>query len=193
MNIELPYPPSVNHLWRRVGHRTLLSRGGRAFRRAVQAALAARGVRPIAGRLAVTIDLHPPDHRRRDLDNALKALLDALQHGGAYHDDAQIDDLHIRRGACVPGGRVCVRLVPHPDPGPAGEQPPEAPPGTSAGANQRTCLKCSKLFPSSGPGNRICRPCRGDNDRLRLSELEVQRQRGAKRHNSLELPGDDSV
>lgn len=184
MDLELPFPPSVNHLWRRVGHRTLLSRGGRTFRRAVHAALAERGVRPIAGRLAVTIDVHPPDRRRRDLDNALKALLDALQHGGAYHDDAQIDDLHIRRGACVPGGRVCVRLVPHPDPGPAGaEEPPGPPADVPGGAKPRTCLKCSKLFHSAGPGNRICPPCSRDNARLRLSEPEVQKQRGAKRRN----------
>jgi crossover junction endodeoxyribonuclease RusA len=88
MDLELPFPPSVNHLWRRVGHRTLLSRGGRTFRRAVQAALAARGVRPIAGRLAVTIDVHPPDRRRRDIDNVQKALLDALAHGGADADDS---------------------------------------------------------------------------------------------------------
>jgi hypothetical protein len=141
-------------------------------------------VRPIAGRLAVTIDVHPPDRRRRDLDNALKALLDALQHGGAYHDDAQIDDLHIRRGACVSGGRVCVRLVPHPDPGPAGaEEPPEPPADVPGGPKPRTCLKCSKLFHSSGPGNRICPPCSRDNARLRLSEPEVQKQRGVKRRN----------
>ncbi|MCS7168086.1 MAG: RusA family crossover junction endodeoxyribonuclease [Gemmatales bacterium] len=86
--MKLPYPPSVNHYWHRVGCRTLISRGGRAFRRAVQAALAARGVRPLTGSLAVTINVHPPDHRRRDLDNALKALLDALEHGGACGDDA---------------------------------------------------------------------------------------------------------
>lgn len=155
MDLELPFPPSVNQLWRRFGHRTLLSRRGRAFRHSVQAILSARGVRPITGRLAVAIDVHPPDRRRRDLDNFLKALLDALQHGGAYHDDAQIDDLHIRRGARVPGGLVCVRLVPLPDPGPAG----------------------------AGPGNRICPPCSRDNARLRPSEPEVQRQRGAKRRN----------
>jgi len=184
MHLELPFPPSVNHLWRRVGHRTLLSRGGRAFRRSVQAVLSARNVRPIAGRLAVTIDVHPPDRRRRDLDNALKALLDALQHGGAYHDDAQIDDLHIRRCACVPGGRVCVWLMPHPDPGAAAvEVTPALPEDLPGGAKQRTCIKCSKSFDSTGPGNRICPPCQRNNSRLRLTEQELQTQRGVKRRN----------
>lgn len=179
LDLELPYPPSVNHYWRRVGHRTLISRGGRAFRRSVQAALAARGVQPLAGRLAITIDVHPPDHRRRDLDNALKALLDALEHGGAYGDDAQIDDLRVRRGACVPGGCVWVRL-----------RPCSAHGGTDddALAKPRTCLKCGRLFPSSGPGHRICPPCSRKNAQLHLSEAELQRQRGAKRKNGELLP-----
>lgn len=77
-----------------------------------------------------------------------------------------------------------MRLVPHPDPGPAGtEEPPEAPADVPGGAKPRTCLKCNKLFHSGGPGNRICPPCSRDNARLRLSEPEVQRQRGAKRRN----------
>ncbi len=179
LDLELPYPPSVNHYWRRVGHRTLISRGGRAFRRAVQVALAARGVQPLAGRLAITIDVHPPDRRRRDLDNALKALLDALEHGGSYSDDAQIDDLRVRRGACVPGGCVWVRL-----------RPCSAHGGTDddALAKPRTCLKCGRLFPSSGPGHRICPPCQRENARLHLSEAELQRQRGAKRRNGELLP-----
>lgn len=184
MKIELPYPPSVNHLWRRVGCRMYLSQGGRAFRRAVQAALAEQGVRPIAGRLAVTIVVHPPDRRRRDLDNVLKALLDALQHGGAYHDDAQIDILHVRRDVCAPGGRVHARLIPRPTSelgGPVG--PPE--PGPDS-AKPRTCLKCGKQFSSTWAGNRICSPC-GVRGRLRgehgaaLSESQLSRQRGAKR------------
>ena len=28
LELRLPYPPSVNHYWRRVGHRTLISRSG---------------------------------------------------------------------------------------------------------------------------------------------------------------------
>jgi Holliday junction resolvase RusA-like endonuclease len=177
LDLELPYPPSVNHYWRRVGPRTLISRGGRAFRRAVQATLAARGVQPLTGRLAITIDVHPPDRRRRDLDNALKALLDALEHGGAYRDDAQIDDLRVRRGACVPGGCVWVRLRPW---APCDQDDTLAKP--------RTCLKCGRLFPSNGPGHRFCQHCGRKNDQLDLSEAELQRQRGAKRHNGERLP-----
>jgi len=194
MILELPFPPSVNHIWRRVGNRTVLSRGGRAFRRAVQSALAACGVRPMAGRLAIIIDIHPPDKRRRDLDNMLKALLDALQHGGAYADDSQIDDLHIRRGYRVAGGQVRVRiapLVPHPDL----ERPKEEPKkliDVPGGAGPRKCLKCNKIFHSDGPGNRICGRCSRSNVQLRLSESEVQRQRGAAHYNGeLLSPGVD--
>ena len=48
---------------------------------------------------------------------------------------------------------------------------------------QRTCLKCGKSFDSTGPGNRICRRCQQVNDRLPITEEQLQKQRGAKRHN----------
>lgn len=49
-------------------------------------------------RLKVDIIAYPPDKRRRDLDNLLKAPQDSLQHAGVFHDDSQIADLRIRRG-----------------------------------------------------------------------------------------------
>ena len=107
---ELPYPPSINHYYRRVGSRTLISREGRAYRKRICSILAAAGVRPIDGALAVVIELYPPDRRRRDVDNAQKALLDALEHGGAYHDDSQIVDLHTIKRKPTPGGKVIVRI-----------------------------------------------------------------------------------
>ena len=110
MQIELPYPPSVNHYWRRVGPRTLISREGRRFRERVVAILAALGIRPLAGELAVEVELYPPDGRRRDIDNALKALLDSLAHGGAYIDDSQIVDIRIRKCTVVTLGKVRVTL-----------------------------------------------------------------------------------
>ncbi len=43
IELELPFPPSVNHYYRRVGPRTLISREGRRFRERVCALLAAAG------------------------------------------------------------------------------------------------------------------------------------------------------
>ena len=118
--IELPYPPSINHYWRHVGYRTLISREGRTFRTRVCALLAAGAggglikKPPAGGRVALAMDAFPPDRRRRDLDNIAKPVLDALQHGGLYEDDSQIDLLISRR--CEPcfGGRLAVRIVPMP-------------------------------------------------------------------------------
>lgn len=108
---ELPFPPSVNHYWRRVGPRTLISRGGRRFRDRVASVLAAQSVAPLLGRLSVHVIACPPDRRRRDLDNLQKALLDAMQHGGVYRDDSQIDRLEVERGPVVPGGKVIVTIT----------------------------------------------------------------------------------
>jgi Holliday junction resolvase RusA-like endonuclease len=110
LEVELPYPPSINHYWRRVGARTLISREGRRFRERVVAVLAALRPEPLAGPLAVEVEVFPPDQRRRDIDNVQKALLDALQHGGAYADDGQIVRLSIAKGPPVPGGRTRVRI-----------------------------------------------------------------------------------
>ncbi len=110
MEFELPYPPSINHYWRRVGPRTLISREGRRFRERVVAILAALCIRPLKGKLAVNVEVFPPDRRRRDLDNCLKSLLDAMEHGGAYADDCQIVKLTIEKREPVEGGRTLVRI-----------------------------------------------------------------------------------
>ena len=114
MEIELPFPPSVNTYWRRVGARTLISREGRAFRD--QALKQCQGAQKFTGGVGVRIWAHPPDRRRRDLDNLLKAPLDALQHGGIYEDDYQVGEIHLHRGECVPGGKLVIELWPQEGP-----------------------------------------------------------------------------
>ena len=110
IELELPFPPSVNHYYRRVGVRTLISREGRRFRKRVCASLAESRVPRLRGPLRMEIEVYPPDRRRRDIDNVQKALLDALQHGGLYEDDSQIVKLNIEKRACVRGGRTLVRI-----------------------------------------------------------------------------------
>ena len=110
IELELPFPPSVNHYYRRVGPRMLISREGRRFREQVCALLAAAGVKPLTGSIRVEIEVYPPDRRRRDIDNLQKGLIDALEHGGAYRDDSQIVKLTIERRECVPAGRTIVRI-----------------------------------------------------------------------------------
>ena len=113
MIATLPYPPSINHYWRRVGPRTLISREGRTFRRNVCALLGGGGPRkpPAGGRIALCMDAFPPDRRRRDLDNLIKATADALQHAGVYEDDSLIDLLITRRRDVVAGGRLDVQVL----------------------------------------------------------------------------------
>ena len=101
----------MNHIWRRLGSRTVISREGRRYRQTVCAALAAMRVTAMLGRLSVRVTVCPPDARRRDLDNVQKALLDALAKGGAYRDDSQIDRLEVIRGPITPGGKVLVEIT----------------------------------------------------------------------------------
>ena len=112
LTLDLPYPPSINHYWRRVGQRTVLSREGRTFRKNVCALLGGGGPRkpPAGGRIALAMDAFPPDRRRRDLDNIQKAVLDGLQHAGIYEDDSQVDLLLARRRQPVQGGRLEIRV-----------------------------------------------------------------------------------
>lgn len=112
VELTLPWPPSVNHYWRNVGGKTLISAEGRAYRLAVSdQVLLQRGAKQLAGRLAVQITAHVPDKRRRDLDNLLKGVLDSMTHAGVWLDDSQIDDLRITRASIGGMVKVAVRSV----------------------------------------------------------------------------------
>jgi Holliday junction resolvase RusA-like endonuclease len=100
----------MNHYWRHVGPRVLISREGRIYRENVRSLLAGIGIEKLSGDLCVRVEVHPPDGRRRDLDNTMKSLLDSLQHGGAYEDDSQIVDLHAIKRPIEPEGKVVVRM-----------------------------------------------------------------------------------
>ena len=106
----LPYPPTVNHIYRRARGHLSLTPEALAFRHAVRMIAQVQGVEPMSGPVAVFLDVYRP-RRRGDLDNLLKAVLDALQ-GAAYHDDQQVTEIHANRYDDKRSPRVEVHVVP---------------------------------------------------------------------------------
>ncbi len=112
IKLFLPWPPSVNTYWRSPpGTTPKISKQGRHYREAVFWCVRSqhRGiVWTNDERLSVLIEAIPPDRRKRDLDNLLKAPLDAIENSGLFSDDSQIDLLTIMR---VPADKAEAGLV----------------------------------------------------------------------------------
>ena len=108
INVKLPYPPTVNHYYTIARGRKILSTKGRAYKDTCGIELILQDApKNLTARLEVNIDAYPPDRRKRDMDNIIKPLLDALQNYGMF-DDEQIDILRIRRKE--KGGYVRVHI-----------------------------------------------------------------------------------
>jgi len=108
---ELPWPPSVNHYYRHVGAKVLISRDGRRYRENIVSRMAEQGAAPYEDDVELEVDAYPPDRRRRDVDNLLKCLLDSFTHGGLYRDDSQVRKITItKREPMPPNGMMFVRI-----------------------------------------------------------------------------------
>lgn len=110
----LRWPPSVNHYWVQTGKRKFLSKKGREYRdqviRTVEMISYKLPKMPMQGDIEILIEVYPPDNRRRDLDNLLKAPLDAMEHAGVYTDDNQLADIRIVRKEVIKPGMLKVYL-----------------------------------------------------------------------------------
>ena len=125
MIIELPYPPTINTYYRRAsikGRNWLnprqvihISNEGMAYRTNVIKLCflmgCSQGNPRFTGQVSLHVDIFPPDRRKRDIDNLFKPLLDALQHGGVFKDDAQVTELSGRKHARIIGGAVRVIIT----------------------------------------------------------------------------------
>lgn len=123
ITLELPWPPSINH-YKSIGSVTR-TKSGKVFQKRINSkatiaffhevyTLTRQRSIPAALdetlRLSVTVELYPPDRRKRDIDNPVKVLLDSLVHARVIADDSQIDKLLIERMAICDKGKVIVRI-----------------------------------------------------------------------------------
>lgn len=68
------------------------------------------------GMLSIRIEYYPPDNRRRDIDNIIKPILDALQHAHLFEDDYQVQKITaIRKSKVVEGGLVLIKVLEYAD------------------------------------------------------------------------------
>jgi Holliday junction resolvase RusA-like endonuclease len=101
VRLNLPVPPSTNNLFvtsqsrrrRSEGYRRWLHDAG--WRLKLQLPPTAAMCATVMGPVRVRIEAGLA--RRRDLDNAIKAILDLLVRHRVIEDDSLVDDLHILR------------------------------------------------------------------------------------------------
>lgn len=98
ITLTLPWPPTVNHYWGRRGNRSFILPRGLMFRKIVALECIAYAKSELYDKkLSLFVCAFPPDRRHRDLDNVLKALLDALQYAEVYETDFRINCIYIKR------------------------------------------------------------------------------------------------
>lgn len=103
IRLIVPYPPTLNKIWRHVRGHVMLSDEARGYKDAVHSiALSATGKHQLwksayHSSVFVTVSLHLYRPRKSgDIDNALKLILDAMQKA-VYVNDSQIVELHVYR------------------------------------------------------------------------------------------------
>jgi crossover junction endodeoxyribonuclease RusA len=78
INLILPYPPSVNHLYATFRGWRITSAKGRKFKSDIAVLARRQGARLLAGNLSVTFRMFKP-RKAGDLNNRLKISQDALK------------------------------------------------------------------------------------------------------------------
>ena len=113
LEISLPFPPSVNRLWR-------AKKGGGVYRsqeyvywsKAAAWEIAVQvKTRSIQGKYKLTIEAVAPDKRRRDLDNLIKALSDSLVSANVVESDHLCRELNMKWVETGPPIRIVIEGV----------------------------------------------------------------------------------
>jgi crossover junction endodeoxyribonuclease RusA len=112
--IELPFPPSTNSLYRNVKGRSIISEKGREYKASVISHMSKYGLANtlLNMPLCVKIELYEPDNRKRDVDNYTKILFDSLTKARFWTDDSIILEKNIRKMGKSDKPRVVLSVYP---------------------------------------------------------------------------------
>lgn len=98
--IHLPFPPSVNQIWRAVRGRNIKSKPYRDWEVNAGTELLCQNPQKHEGPVNITMTFGLPDKRRRDIDNLAKPVNDLL----VRHQIIQRDDVHFLRSLTLKVG-----------------------------------------------------------------------------------------
>lgn len=106
---RFPFPPSLNNMYPNGKNgRRYISQRGKTFKAAVDLVAQDRKPKLLRGPVWVELLVHPPDRRKRDLDNLIKPVLDAMVSSGFIEDDEQVKRIEATMAECDPEKRGLV-------------------------------------------------------------------------------------
>lgn len=112
INLLLPWPPSVNRLWRMGKGNWYSTAEAKNYKETVYYLIFSSrcGKFDDTARLMLEVYLYPPSKRSFDIDNSCKVIFDSLQNAKVFHNDSQIDKLWVERKEIFKDGKAEVRI-----------------------------------------------------------------------------------
>jgi len=104
LQLTLPYPPSANRNVRQACGHFYTVPAVREYRQQVKYIL--RNAPAFTMPVSVAIMVYPPNRRKRDLDNVLKVLFDAIVRAKVLVDDSQVKRIALEWADVFEGGKV---------------------------------------------------------------------------------------
>lgn len=106
--VVVPWPPSGNHAVKHANGAHYLTTAAKDYR--TEVARRCIGLPRASGRYTLRMEFSPPDARRRDFDNAIKTVGDALVLAGFLPDDSMtyMRELHATVNDARRGEVLCV-------------------------------------------------------------------------------------
>ena len=109
--LDLPMPPSTNGLYRNVpGRGRVKTQRLNTWLRAAGHDINRQPCQRIIGDYSLGIYINPPDRRRRDIDNHIKAISDLLVEHRLVDDDSLARSIRAEWCTHLPKGRALVHI-----------------------------------------------------------------------------------